>query len=471
MRVGYLLAGFFFLFNPFYNVIDVLPDFIGYAFILCALAKLTILDPTLEEARRGFKNLLVVSLARFFSIFVLLMMQHTWRMEYDSGWQLVLVFSFFILDLWFSFKAFLPFFEGLDNAAICYGENFSDKKRANTVSMTYLFLIVKEVFCLLPELTYLWETSKSGGVSDTSAMTAANYRSLFSVGNIFVTTILGLIWFVLICSYLSDFRKPAFCEAVQAAYAQKLADSNGIVGHKRLSAAVRLVSVGTFFMSSLWINNINIIPDVLFAVFDFCALVILGNSFLSVPGNGKAAPLLAPCRSLTLARVFGGLFGIFALAQQLLSIIFYARYHTAESSQAFTEVIEVILYRSNTAMILYVMTVIFAVIEAVLFILFCAKLFSVLRKTAQVYTAKSNCGSTQLSGVNDAVYHEICMRFRPAFICAVLLAVSMIAYQALLFVLSTVWLIPFIVSIFFVAFTLRALSFLAQEIDNKFLYE
>ena len=41
MKIGYMIVGCIFLFNPFINIIDILPDFIGYLFIMRALTELS----------------------------------------------------------------------------------------------------------------------------------------------------------------------------------------------------------------------------------------------------------------------------------------------------------------------------------------------------------------------------------------------------------------------------------------------
>lgn len=65
MNLGILLAGFAFLMNPNVGVFDVLPDFIGYLLILKGMGILPDLVPALAGAKRGFLNLINVSLGRF----------------------------------------------------------------------------------------------------------------------------------------------------------------------------------------------------------------------------------------------------------------------------------------------------------------------------------------------------------------------------------------------------------------------
>ena len=51
MGIAYILAGVFFLFNPNINVVDVLPDFIGYLLIYRGLFHASFLSDNLRQAR------------------------------------------------------------------------------------------------------------------------------------------------------------------------------------------------------------------------------------------------------------------------------------------------------------------------------------------------------------------------------------------------------------------------------------
>ena len=44
MGIGYIIAGMFFLFEPFIGVADILPDFIGYLLILHGMSKIADLE-------------------------------------------------------------------------------------------------------------------------------------------------------------------------------------------------------------------------------------------------------------------------------------------------------------------------------------------------------------------------------------------------------------------------------------------
>ena len=64
MGFGFLLAGAMFLFDPFINIFDILPDAIGYALIAYGLSRLSDLELKVAEARRRMTSALYVALGR-----------------------------------------------------------------------------------------------------------------------------------------------------------------------------------------------------------------------------------------------------------------------------------------------------------------------------------------------------------------------------------------------------------------------
>ena len=64
IRFGLLTAGILFLFNPNVNLIDVLPDCIGYLCICAAIAREADLCGELADAQTEFRRLFWISLSK-----------------------------------------------------------------------------------------------------------------------------------------------------------------------------------------------------------------------------------------------------------------------------------------------------------------------------------------------------------------------------------------------------------------------
>lgn len=104
-------AGLFFLFNPNINIIDVLPDAVGYFLILVSIGKLCDLCPELEDARSAFIRMFWISLAKLPALLLMF-----WITAVNVGEQTIILlfaFCFSVAELVFGVRAFSMFFEGL----------------------------------------------------------------------------------------------------------------------------------------------------------------------------------------------------------------------------------------------------------------------------------------------------------------------------------------------------------------------
>ena len=81
LGLSYITAGAVFLFDPYVSVIDLLPDALGYLFILLGLYRMADLDDRLAEAMKSARNLALVGLAR-----VVAMCSFSWRCSRWPCW-------------------------------------------------------------------------------------------------------------------------------------------------------------------------------------------------------------------------------------------------------------------------------------------------------------------------------------------------------------------------------------------------
>jgi uncharacterized membrane protein len=96
LGIGMLITAAFFLFNPNVVIIDILPDFIGYIFLILGIYQLSDINYYFEESLKLFKRMLVVSLIQFFSIFLVMGILPTREI---SSALMLLAFTFGALEL------------------------------------------------------------------------------------------------------------------------------------------------------------------------------------------------------------------------------------------------------------------------------------------------------------------------------------------------------------------------------------
>ena len=117
LGLGYIIAAFFFLFNPDIAVIDFLPDVFGYLLICIGLSKLSLITPSLEEAAVKFKKMIFVSISKFAAILLIFGLFDQRERPYGI---LLFSFAFFVF---FSSILGLPFCTNGINAIAILGND------------------------------------------------------------------------------------------------------------------------------------------------------------------------------------------------------------------------------------------------------------------------------------------------------------------------------------------------------------
>ena len=175
MGIAYILAGVFFLFNPNINVVDVLPDFVGYLLIYRGLFHASFLSDNLRQARDLIWKLAMITAVRAASAVLL---------PYTSDtFTLLLVFIFAVLEAMYAIPAITTVFEGayavgtrLDCPSIYHTVERKKRTKQGIVTrvvegaerfkiFTVVFFLLKTVASVIPELPSLQLTDDLSGDS------------------------------------------------------------------------------------------------------------------------------------------------------------------------------------------------------------------------------------------------------------------------------------------------------------------
>ena len=60
MSITAIITGLVFLFNPHINIIDILPDALGYGLVLYGILRISRVNVTMTEAAGRFKTLFII---------------------------------------------------------------------------------------------------------------------------------------------------------------------------------------------------------------------------------------------------------------------------------------------------------------------------------------------------------------------------------------------------------------------------
>lgn len=310
MKIGYMIVGCIFLFNPFINIIDILPDFIGYLFILRALSEISDLERNIRNARARFKAAMWVSVVKCALVFA--------SMIFDSTWYLILTFSFGILESMYLIPAFIDLFYGISyleerytdhksrfdafpkfgglfdktefedgrayfevfaqntrdrNPAfaeerVYFGDRYatialreagfasrSGKKTAyfyestEARTLTVIFLIVRAACAIIPEFTAIAETG-SGYVESNPIEDFSALRWLLILVLAVFGLIVGILWLVRMIRYFNIFRRDEeFLAVLRRKYEEEVLPNKGLwTKRKTLSFCAAATAAYAFLM-------------------------------------------------------------------------------------------------------------------------------------------------------------------------------------------------------------------------------
>lgn len=324
---GYIIAAFFFLFNPDIAVIDLLPDAFGYMLICAGLSKLSFVNESFDEAAGKFKKMIFVSLCKFAAILLIFGLFDQRERPYGI---LLFSFSFLVVDLIYLIPAIKAFFEGLihltrkHKSAVAYKTKAArdvikdkdidrmpekqgrrllakqerlNKKAARAKSyiekiyrLSIVFAVVKAIGYALPEFVALTKDEYTDG-SFVMYMyeNISKYRTLAFI----IVLVFGIVWLCRTVAFLIRLcKEEGFMSAIRVEFEEKVLPREGLFIKRAIKNALMMFGLGAIlgvdFHVSVTLDNIgnsislskitlNIIPDVLAAVMFLSAAIVLKN--------------------------------------------------------------------------------------------------------------------------------------------------------------------------------------------------
>lgn len=307
IRFGLFTLGSLFLFNPNVNLVDVLPDCIGYLCLCLAIGRAADLCGELADASLEFRRLFWITLSKIPAW--LLASLITARSVGEQSILLSMTFAYAVLETVFGIRAFAHLFAGLNHLGTRYdgGECLyvrPPRKRLlkrrsaprtrrfdGLFTLSCVFLILKALLCVLPELTLLSDYDSLGYVTPDSAV-LYRYRPLLTGIACLLALVIGLVWLCKMLAYVRHIRRAtAFWEGLSALYAKTVLPNTGLFVLRRTRIFAALASAAAFTSVDMYLDEINYIPDFISALlFLLAALVVLREV-----GAPAKALLLSSC--------------------------------------------------------------------------------------------------------------------------------------------------------------------------------
>ena len=294
---------------------DLLPDALGYLFILLGLYRMADLDDRLSEAMKGARNLAFVGIARV----VAMLLAFGWVSPAEQPTFILLaLFSLAVLDcillvpMWKNICGGLLYLGSRHDATVMFDRRgLGGRTRIHNMVERYsvtsaVFFILREALVVLPELTVL--SHEKGGAELGQGTHYYDFVGLFRFAGMTVSLVLGVIWLILTLRFIRRLKgdKPLF-ERLTHTYRTTILPQHDLFARRAVRWSMTCLIVAAALSLDFYLDGVNLIPDVLPA-----ALMFLSILFLT-PYAGKNLP----ARAVTVA------YGVAAILTWILQLTYF----------------------------------------------------------------------------------------------------------------------------------------------------
>lgn len=455
MGIAYILAGVFFLFNPNINVVDVLPDFVGYLLIYRGLFHASFLSDNLRQARDLIWKLAMITAVRAASAVLL---------PYTSDtFTLLLVFIFAVLEAMYAIPAITTVFEG----AYAVGTRLDCPSIYNTVermkrtkqgivtrvvegaerfkTFTIVFFLLKTVASVIPELPSLQLTDDLSGDSRYQ-LPLVMFRPWLYVFTGIVVLIVGIVWLVQAVRYINGLRRDSsLCEGIREYFAKNVASEPGLMAAIRMKKILFLIGIAAFTSTTFTLDGLNVLPNIIAAVFLFFAFLLL------LPKDKHALT------GMILSVILGG----FSIGNLFVQVPYFREY-TAQDSYYITEAANMYGTVRICGMLEFMLML---ASFAWLFILFCR---AVKGDTAYIgILGAEHKPQYNADARRQEMYHSVLTRMIAAGVVGVIYFGMEIASYTVSVHYPEFWLATFAVSVIWVVMVVRAMAGAFEDVYQR----
>ena len=283
LGISLFVAGAVCLFDPFISVVDVLPDALGYLFMLLGLYRLADMDDRLMEAAKGLRYLALIGVARLLSLFLAFGLVSP---NEQPVFLLLILFTLGVLDcivlipMWKNFCGGILYLGSRHNATAMFDRRgLGGRTRIYNVVERYsacsaVFFVLRELCAILPEVTVL--THEKGGVEAGEATQFYDFVGLYRLVGCGVSLVLGIVWLVMTVRLIRKLKGDTpFFEALTEKYRTEVLTRRDLFAMRAVKASLGCLLVAAVCALDVYLDNINVLPDFLAALFLVLSVVFL----------------------------------------------------------------------------------------------------------------------------------------------------------------------------------------------------
>ena len=277
LGLGCIVAGAVFLFDPFVGVFDLWPDIIGYLLILRGLRRLALLEGHFDEAIRLFRRLVLLAAIRILAIPFIFGLTSSSDQPVE---QLLVVFTLAILDCVVLFPAWREIALGLtqlaflhDGQAVLKSDAFGNSSTDRLLRRTLVFMTLREVMAVLPELTVLF-SNQSGEDKWLRWSFLYGYVGLLRLFSVAIMLVFGIVWLVRVIRYAKAVRRDEpFLASLRLSLDGYMEAHPDLVRCRAVRRGLFLLGASAVLTIDFFVDGINVLPDAVAGICVLCAAV------------------------------------------------------------------------------------------------------------------------------------------------------------------------------------------------------
>lgn len=480
LGLGYLFVGAIFLFEPMVCVFDMLPDFIGYAFVLRGIYALADLNSYFEESKKQFRRLMFLSVMRLLSITFIFGM--TAPSEQPTtlllvSFVLAVIDSVLLVIAWKNlFEGFIYLATRLDGETFFYvkracvphalmRDNISDEDRIalekkleirqakfikkgsiteRLSRFTVVFFVLKEALATLPEFSALTDRMYTDG----KGVDLYQYIGLLRCMAIIAGFVLGIIWIVRIFKYIKLAKSDTvFWNKLNEKYEQEVLAKPEIFAKRAVKRGIVCICAAAAFSIDLFVDGYNMIPDFL------CAIALMFGIFF------VRKCVTAWKKTFAFCAVYGVLSAVIWCTQ----IAFFAKYDPAD-----------IFKNEEVYKEFYGMSV-FTLLGEIAFIIALVLVFLLLREIISKYTGFSITHKDSLEPdekikhIHAVLWRRFVIVLGVAVLTSVLTGIYFFTMPMVNTFFDAFWIIHLAGGVVFTASLISAAGLVFEQVEYKYM--
>ena len=299
MGIMLIAAGMFFLINPMVNIIDIIPDFIGYLMIISGIDRLADMEDHFASSKRGFVILAVVSAVKTGACLLLPFI--------DATFIILLSFIFAVGETVCFIPTVVNLFGGFHyyglrlESQTCYGiykyvtrkDENGNKVKAwgkahssdSVLAFTIIAFVVRAASCFLPQLPTIFSNRSSGVINAGPQVDWTYFMPHLYILCGIIALAVSLPWAFRFRRYIKGIAddKQLMAE-LEKNYEENIAHDECHFAEKKTMAVWILTIVAAVFCFSIYIDYVNWLPGGIAGIaFAVAAIMLRSISKSAIP--------------------------------------------------------------------------------------------------------------------------------------------------------------------------------------------